>query len=124
MINYTSAGNLISFTIDKNYKISSLNIDSSLLKTKELLEEMMTSSINEAYEKVKNLNSNNNQSSDKFNSFNFGDIKDMMGDITKLTNIKFEDGKPVLTFDLNNVSPDVLSKFYEMMNNDKDKDDN
>ena len=121
MIKYTSAGNLISFTIDKDYKISSLNIDSSLLTTKELLDEMMTSSINEANERIKELNTDNN-SKENINNFNFGDIKNMIGDISKLTNIKYEDGKPVLTFDLNNINPDILSKFNEIMNNDKNKD--
>ena len=57
-IKYGSAGNLVSFNMDKSYKISNFNIDESLLSKdqKELLEEMIVSSINEASHKVKELN--------------------------------------------------------------------
>ena len=57
-IKYSSPANLISLTIDKSYNITDLNIDESMLikEQKELLEEMLTSSVNEAIAKIKELN--------------------------------------------------------------------
>ena len=54
-IKHSSPGNLISLTIDKSYNITDLTIDESLLtkEQKELLEEMLTSSVNEAISKIK-----------------------------------------------------------------------
>ena len=97
-IKYSSAGNLISLTMDKSFNILNLNIDESLLvrEQKELLEEMIISSINEAASKVQELNKNksneetehsNKQNTNNINPFNmnWSDMNQMFSDISKRT---------------------------------------
>ncbi|PCG18831.1 YbaB/EbfC family nucleoid-associated protein [Brachyspira sp. G79] len=130
-IKYSSAGNLVSFNMDKLYKISNFNIDESLLSKdqKELLEEMIVSSINEASHKVKELNKkleedNNTEEKPKqvtpFN-MNWGDMSQMFNDISKMTSVEYKDGK--LNISLDSITPDMISKMNDMMNKMNDKDD-
>ncbi|WP_028329989.1 YbaB/EbfC family nucleoid-associated protein [Brachyspira alvinipulli] len=135
-IKYSSAGNLISLTMDKSFNILSLNIDESLLTKdqKELLEEMITSSINEAVSKVKELKHNdddepehiNKNARDNINPFNmnWGEMNKMFSDISKMTSVEYKDGK--LNISLDSITPDMISKMNDMMNNmnnNNDKDD-
>ena len=123
-IKYSSPANLISLTIDKSYNITDLNIDESLLikEQKELLEEMLTSSMNEAISKIKELNPNKE---DK-NKFDAKDLNKIFGDLAKMSSVRFENGKPILSFSLDSISPDIMSKVNSMMdeldkNCDKDE---
>ena len=123
-IKYSSPANLISLTIDKSYNITDLNIDESLLikEQKELLEEMLTSSMNEAISKIKELNPNKE---DK-NNFDSKDLNKIFGDLAKMSSVRFENGKPILSFSLDSISPDIMSKVNSMMdeldkNSDKDE---
>ncbi|WP_297206206.1 YbaB/EbfC family nucleoid-associated protein [uncultured Brachyspira sp.] len=129
-IKYSSAGNLISLTMDKSFNILNFNIDESLLMKdqKELLEEMITSSINEAICKVKELKQNTDDELEHTkkdnNPFNmdWGDMNKMFGDISKMTSIEYKDGK--LNISLDSITPDMLSKMNDMMNNmNNNKDD-
>ncbi|WP_020005638.1 YbaB/EbfC family nucleoid-associated protein [Brachyspira innocens] len=132
-IKYSSAGNLVSFNMDKSYKISNFNIDESLLSKdqKELLEEMIVSSINEASHKVKELNKKLDEEEDNsieekpkhanpFN-MNWGDMGQMFNDISKMTSVEYKDGK--LNISLDSITPDMISKMNDMMNKMNDKDD-
>lgn len=132
-IKYSSAGNLVSFNMDKSYKISNFNIDESLLSKdqKELLEEMIVSSINEASHKVKELNKKLDDEEDNsieekpkhanpFN-MNWGDMSQMFNDISKMTSVEYKDGK--LNISLDSITPDMISKMNDMMNKMNDKDD-
>ncbi|MDO6993740.1 YbaB/EbfC family nucleoid-associated protein [Brachyspira innocens] len=132
-IKYSSAGNLVSFNMDKSYKISNFNIDESLLSKdqKELLEEMIVSSINEASHKVKELNKKLDEEEDNsieekpkhanpFN-MNWGDMSQMFNDISKMTSVEYKDGK--LNISLDSITPDMISKMNDMMNKMNDKDD-
>ncbi|MDO7021528.1 YbaB/EbfC family nucleoid-associated protein, partial [Brachyspira innocens] len=118
---------------DKSYKISNFNIDESLLSKdqKELLEEMIVSSINEASHKVKELNKKLDEEEDNsieekpkhanpFN-MNWGDMSQMFNDISKMTSVEYKDGK--LNISLDSITPDMISKMNDMMNKMNDKDD-
>ncbi len=139
-IKYSSAGNLICLTMDKSYNIISFNIDESLLAKdqKELLEEMISSSINEAVSKVSELRkkleedeaeyNNNNNNKDKFKqqpnlfNMNFKDMNQMFNDISKMTSVEYKDGK--INISLDSITPDMISKMNDMMNNmNKNNDD-
>ncbi|WP_300754089.1 YbaB/EbfC family nucleoid-associated protein [uncultured Brachyspira sp.] len=133
-IKYSSAGNLVSFNMDKSYKISNFNIDESLLSKdqKELLEEMIVSSINEASHKVKELNKKLDDEEDNSNieekpkhanpfNMNWGDMSQMFNDISKMTSVEYKDGK--LNISLDSITPDMISKMNDMMNKMNDKDD-
>ena len=128
-IKYSSPGNLISFDINKNYSISNFNVDESLLtiEQKELLEEMIVSSMNEAMSKVKDLNIDDSKNNNYKNPFNaFKDMDKAFADITKMTTIKYdENGKPIINISLDAINPDILSRVNDIINNnnndDKDK---
>lgn len=122
-IKYSSPANLISLTIDKSYNITDLNIDESMLikEQKELLEEMLTSSVNEAIAKIKELNP-----IDEKTKFDAKDLNKIFGDLAKMSSVRFENGKPILSFSLDSISPDIMSKVNSMMdeldkNSDKDE---
>ena len=125
-IKYSSPGNLISFEINKNYSISNFNVDDSLLdkSQKELLEEMIVSSMNEAISRVKDLNvDENNNYKNPFNAFK--DMDKAFADITKMTTIKYdENGKPIINISLDAINPDIISKVNDIINNNDDKDKN
>ena len=125
-IKYSSPGNLISFEINKNYSISNFNVDDSLLdkSQKELLEEMIVSSMNEAVSRVKDLNvDENNNYKNPFNAFK--DMDKAFADITKMTTIKYdENGKPIINISLDAINPDIISKVNDIINNNDDKDKN
>lgn len=134
-IKYSSAGNLVCLTMDKLYNITSFNIDESLLskEQKDLLEEMIASSVNEAINKVKELNKknddddmsekNNRQYSNPFNNINLSDMNQMFSDISKMTSVEYKDGK--INISLDSITPDMISKMNDMMNNlNKNDDDN
>ena len=134
-IKYSSAGNLVCLTMDKLYNITSFNIDESLLskEQKDLLEEMIASSVNEAINKVKELNKknddddmsekNNRQYSNPFNNINLSDMNQMFSDISKMTSVEYKDGK--INIALDSITPDMISKMNDMMNNlNKNDDDN
>lgn len=112
-IKHSSPGNLISLTIDKSYNITDLTIDESLLtkEQKELLEEMLTSSVNEAISKIKELN---HSSKDKI-KFDAQDLNKVFGDLAKMSSVRFENGKPILSFSLDSISPEIMSKVNSMM---------
>ena len=123
-IKYSSPANLISLTIDKSYNITDLNIDESMLikEQKELLEEMLTSSVNEAIAKIKELNPNDDKA-----KFDAKDLNKIFGDLAKMSSVRFENGKPILSFSLDAISPDIMSKVNSMMdeldkNSDKDNE--
>ena len=123
-IKYSSPANLISLTIDKSYNITDLNIDESMLikEQKELLEEMLTSSVNEAIAKIKELNPNDDKA-----KFDAKDLNKIFGDLAKMSSVRFENGKPILSFSLDAISPDIMSKVNSMMdeldkNGDKDNE--
>lgn len=125
IIKYSSPGNLISLAIDKSYNITDLNIDESLLvkEQKELLEEMLISSVNEAIFKIKELSPNNEDKT----KFDAKDLNKIFGDLAKMSSVRFENGKPILSFSLDSISPDIMSKVNSMMdeldkNKDKDKE--
>ena len=134
-IKYSSAGNLVSLTMNKSYNITSFNIDESLLSNdqKELLEEMITSSINEAVLKVNELrkkleeedsDNEREQSKSQPNLFNmnFKDMNQMFNDISKMTSVEYKDGK--INISLDSITPDMISKMNDMMNNmNKNNDD-
>lgn len=126
-IKYSSPGNLIYLTIDKSYNLLSFNIDESLLlkDQKELLEEMIVSSINEAIDKVTELNGKEDFKETKTTQFDFNkkDINKVMGDITKLTSVRYENGKPVLTISLDSITPDMVSKMTDLIKNNKDNEE-
>ncbi len=122
-IKYSSPANLISLTIDKSYNITDLNIDESMLikEQKELLEEMLTSSVNEAIAKIKELNPIDDKT-----KFDAKDLNKIFGDLAKMSSVRFENGKPILSFSLDSISPDIMSKVNSMMdeldkNSDKDE---
>lgn len=124
-IKYSSPANLISLTIDKSYNITELNIDESMLvkEQKELLEEMLISSVNEAIAKIKELN----PIKDDNVKFDAKDLNKIFGDLAKMSSVRFENGKPILSFSLDAISPDIMSKVNSMMdeldkNNDKDNE--
>lgn len=124
-IKYSSPANLISLTIDKSYNITELNIDESMLvkEQKELLEEMLISSVNEAIAKIKELN----PIKDDNVKFDAKDLNKIFGDLAKMSSVRFENGKPILSFSLDSISPDIMSKVNSMMdeldkNNDKDNE--
>ena len=124
-IKYSSPANLISLTIDKSYNITDLNIDESMLvkEQKELLEEMLTSSVNEAIAKIKELN----PIKDDKAKFDAKDLNKIFGDLAKMSSVRFENGKPILSFSLDAISPDIMSKVNSMMdeldkNSDKDNE--
>lgn len=129
-IKYSSPGNLISFEINKNYSISNFNVDESLLdkSQKELLEEMIVSSMNDAVSKVKDLNVDDNKNDNyknPFNAFNMKDMDKVFSDITKMTAIKYdENGKPIINISLDAINPDIISKVNDIINNNDDKDKN
>ena len=125
-IKYSSPGNLISFEINKNYSISNFNVDESLLdkSQKELLEEMIVSSMNDAISRVKDLNvDENNNYKNPFNALK--DMDKAFADITKMTTIKYdENGKPIINISLDAINPDIISRVNDIINNnnnDKDK---
>lgn len=129
-IKYSSPGNLISFEINKNYSISNFNVDESLLdkNQKELLEEMIVSSMNDAISKVKDLNVSDDNKNDNyknpFNSFNMKDMDKAFADITKMTTIKYdENGKPIINISLDAINPDIISKMNDIINNNNDDKD-
>lgn len=129
-IKYSSPGNLISFEINKNYSISNFNVDDSLLdkNQKELLEEMIVSSMNDAISKVKDLNVSDDNKNDNyknpFNSFNMKDMDKAFADITKMTTIKYdENGKPIINISLDAINPDIISKMNDIINNNNDDKD-
>ncbi|WP_297285408.1 YbaB/EbfC family nucleoid-associated protein [uncultured Brachyspira sp.] len=128
-IKYSSPGNLISFEINKNYSISNFNVDESLLDKgqKELLEEMIVSSMNEAISRVKDLNVDDNKNDNyknPFNSFNMKDMDKAFADITKMTTIKYdENGKPIINISLDAINPDIISKMNDIINNNNDDKD-
>ena len=115
--------------------ITNLTIDESLLakEQKELLEEMITSSINEVVSKVKELKAksddededtrtseSNKQTFNPFN-MNLSDMNKMFSDISKMTSVEYKDGK--LNISLDSITPDMISKMNDMMNNMNNKDD-
>lgn len=121
-IKHSSPGNLISLTIDKSYNITDLTIDESLLtkEQKELLEEMLTSSVNEAISKIKELNHSSN---DKI-KFDAQDLNKVFGDLAKMSSVRFENGKPIFSFSLDSISPEIMSKVNSMMDElEKDEED-
>lgn len=121
-IKHSSPGNLIYLTIDKSYNITDLTIDESLLtkEQKELLEEMLTSSVNEAIYKIKELNHSSN---DKI-KFDAQDLNKVFGDLAKMSSVRFENGKPILSFSLDSISPEIMSKVNSMMDElEKDGED-
>lgn len=135
-IKYSSAGNLVCLTMDKSYNITSFNIDESLLskEQKDLLEEMIASSVNEAVSKVKELNkkddeeddyerteNNNKQYSNPFNNMNLSDMNQMFNDISKMTSVEYKDGK--INISLDSITPDMIAKMNDMMNNLNKNDD-
>ncbi|WP_432633842.1 YbaB/EbfC family nucleoid-associated protein [Brachyspira sp.] len=120
-IKYSSPANLISLTIDKSYNITDLNIDESMLikEQKELLEEMLTSSVNEAIAKIKELNPIDDKT-----KFDAKDLNKIFGDLAKMSSVRFENGKPILSFSLDSISPDIMSKVNSMMDElDKNRDE-
>ncbi|PTY40839.1 YbaB/EbfC family nucleoid-associated protein [Brachyspira hampsonii] len=134
-IKYSSAGNLVCLTMNKSYNITSFSIDDSLLAKdqKELLEEMISSSINEAVSKVNELrkklddeedaDSTAEQVKQKPNLFNmnFKDMNQMFNDISKMTSVEYKDGK--INISLDSITPDMISKMNDMMNNMNNKND-
>ena len=134
-VKYSSAGNLVCVTMDKSFNITNLTIDESLLakEQKELSEEMITSSINEVVSKVKELKAksddededtrtseSNKQAFNPFN-MNLSDMNKMFSDISKMTSVEYKDGK--LNISLDSITPDMISKMNDMMNNMNNKDD-
>ncbi|AFR70972.1 valyl-tRNA synthetase, class Ia [Brachyspira pilosicoli B2904] len=129
-IKYSSPGNLISFEINKNYSMSNFNVDESLLdkNQKELLEEMIVSSMNDAISKVKDLNVSDDNKNDNyknpFNAFNMKDMDKAFADITKMTTIKYdENGKPIINISLDAINPDIISRVNDMINNNNNNND-
>ena len=87
---------------------------------KELLEEMLTSSMNEAIAKIKELN----PSKDDKAKFDAKDLNKIFGDLTKMSSVRFENGKPILSFSLDSISPEIMSKVNSMMDElEKDEED-
>ena len=124
-IKYSSPGNLISFEINKNYSISNFNVDESLLdkSQKELLEEMIVSSMNDAISRVKDLNvDENNNYKNPFNALK--DMDKAFADITKMTTITYdENGKPIINISLDAINPDIISRVNDIINNNNDDKD-
>ncbi len=129
-IKHSSAGNLISLTIDNYYNIKDLNIDASMIAIdqKELLEELIVSTTNEAIDKMLDANGKEMDKEIKdakldMSSLNQENISKMAKDLSQFTSIKYEDGKPVLNVSLDNLTPEILLKMSGLMKNDNDKKD-
>lgn len=134
-IKYSSAGNLVCLTMNRSYNITSFSIDESLLSKdqKELLEEMISSSINEAVSKVNELKRKLEEDDDiddrekikqqpNLFNMNFKDMNQMFNDISKMTSVEYKDGK--INISLDSITPDMISKMNDMMNNmNKNNDD-
>ena len=134
-IKHSSAGNLITLTVNKYYDLVDLTIHESMidLSQKDLLEEMILSTVNEAIDKMIDINEkeidNNKTETTPFNldpnkmpDFKNMNMNKMMGDLSKFTSIKYENGKPVLTMALDGITPDILMKMMNMKNNNDDDD--
>lgn len=136
-IKHSSAGNLITLTVNKYYDLIDLTIHESMiaLDQKDLLEEMILSTVNEAIDKMieineKEMNDDKTETKSPFNidpakipNFNNMNINKIMGDLSKFTSIKYENGKPVLTMSLDGITPDILMNMMNMKNNDSNDDD-
>lgn len=129
-IKHSSAGNLISLTIDNYYNIKDLNIDASMIAIdqKELLEELIVSTTNEAIDKMLDANGKEMDKEIKdakldMSSLNQENLNKMVKDLSQFTSIKYEDGKPVLNVSLDNITPDILLKMSGLMKDDNDKKD-
>ncbi|KLI43288.1 YbaB/EbfC family nucleoid-associated protein [Brachyspira hyodysenteriae] len=133
-IKYSSAGNLVSLTMNKSYNITSFSIDETLLAKdqKELLEEMISSSINEAVSKVNELRKKLEEEDSDIDreqvkpqpnlfNMNFKDMNQMFNDISKMTSVEYKDGK--INISLDSITPDMISKMNDMMNNMNNKND-
>ncbi len=120
--------------MNKSYKITSFSIDETLLSKdqKELLEEMIMSSINEAVinvnelrkkskEEDDNSEDNNSKKEDKSNLFNLKDMNQMFKDISKMTSVEYKDGK--INISLDSINSDMISKMNDMINNISNKND-
>ena len=134
-IKHSSAGNLITLTVNKYYDLVDLTIHESMidLSQKDLLEEMILSTVNEAIDKMIDINEKEidndktetipfNLDPNKMPDFKNMNMSKMMGDLSKFTSIKYENGKPVLTMSLDGITPDILMNMMNMKNNNDDDD--
>jgi len=133
-IKHSSAGNLITLTVNKYYDLIDLTIHESMisLDQKDLLEEMVLSTVNEAIDKMIEINEkeiHHNKTATPYNldPSKMPDLKNMnmskiMGDLSKFTSIKYENGKPILTMSLDGITPDILMNMMNMKNDDNDDD--
>ena len=135
-IKHSSAGNLITLTVNKYYDLVDLTIHESMidLSQKDLLEEMILSTVNEAIDKMIDINEKKidsdktettpfNLDPNKMPDFKNMNMNKMVGDLSKFTSIKYENGKPVLTMALDGITPDILMNMMNMKNNTDDDDD-
>ncbi len=135
-IKHSSAGNLITLTVNKYYDLVDLTIHESMidLSQKDLLEEMILSTVNEAIDKMIDINEKKidsdktettpfNLDPNKMPDFKNMNMNKMLGDLSKFTSIKYENGKPVLTMALDGITPDILMNMMNMKNNTDDDDD-
>lgn len=133
-IHVSSSGNLVSVIMDRSKRLLSIEVDDSLLdkSQKELLEEFIASTVNEAVHKVDEMNKdfvaeddNIKESMPHSNMFDMSRVSKIAEDLSKLTSIgKDENGKPMLNIPLDTINPAMIKNMFDMMNkdnNDKDK---
>ncbi len=133
-----SPGNIVMVTIDNKMSIIDIDIKDDMFtaEQKPLLEEMIASTINQAYEsmaltlgKTSASNSENVKDNNQIpNMDNLDSIKDMFGQdkmkslmdsINSNIKVEYKDGKPFFSFPMDMIDASSIAKMMELMNNKK-----
>ena len=130
-----SPGNIVMVTIDNKMSIVDIDIKDDMFtaEQKPLLEEMITSTINQAYEsmilklgKTTTSDSENVKDNNQIpNMDNLDSIKDMFGQdkmksimdsINSNIKVEYKDGKPFFSFPMDMIDVSSIAKMMELMN--------
>ena len=130
-----SPGNIVMVTIDNKMSIVDIDIKDDMFtaEQKPLLEEMIASTINQAYEsmaltlgKTSASNSENVKDNNQIpNMDNLDSIKDMFGQdkmkslmdsINSNIKVEYKDGKPFFSFPMDMIDASSIAKMMELMN--------
>ncbi len=140
-----SPGNIVSVTISNNMQIVDIEIQDSMfaIEQKPLLEEMISSTINQAYEQMSSRqqsNPNNSQTEQATNHIDNnpysaeniermkemlqdGNFQDSMGVIMKDLKIDYKDGKPYCSIPMDMLGNEGIASIMEMFCGGSDDDD-
>ncbi len=141
-----SPGNIVSITISSDMKIKDIEIQDDIftIEQKPLLEEMISSTINQAYEqmsaKQKSLSNDeveqtttNNNNDNPYSMDNIkkmkqilegGNFQESIGNIMKDFKIDYKDGKPYCSVPMDMLGNEGFSSIIDMFSgNSNDKDD-